>query len=696
MGSPHHTSNSAPPEFFRTAASRAVQHGTLVTVAPLAAIFASWLWGGERPGFLEGVPGWIPQVAGALACLFVVTGAFVLESRPQRARWVIVAGVGLFAAVTLPVSVLDPALTFSLLLATASTVVWVTSKPSSVPLPGTAEAAAIRRVVVARAASFGALLVWLFAVASGAATTPFEWSFVGLAVVLWASRVTPWWLATRNESRVRFHVFTGFAALVSVIALWLIPSVGAVASALALIPAAVLVAARTRRKGAAREDAWWTAIIEHPARFLVATFLATAVLGGVLLALPVCHSGAHDVDLLNAMFTAFSATCVTGLIVLDTPVDFSGAGQAVILILIQAGGLGIMTFSTATIVLLGRRMSLGHEEAVSELIGTGETGDMFVTLRRMLIVTFTTELTGALILGLLFFSLGDPVGMAAWRGLFTAISAFCNAGFALQSASLVPYQANAAVLLTVSVIIVIGGLGPIAVVAIPAFLRRNHRISLQVRMVYLVTAVLLVVPAVLFGFIEWDNTLADLDGVDGVVNAWFQSVTLRTAGFNSVDLAAVHPATLTMMLPLMFIGGSPGSTAGGIKTTTILVLVLAVVATLRGRSSVQFLRWRIPHATVYRAAAIATIGGLMFFGVLILLQLTQTIELASVTFETVSALATVGLSVGATAELDSVGKIVIIVAMFAGRVGPLTLFLLLLDTRDERSWELPEQEIAVG
>jgi trk system potassium uptake protein TrkH len=303
----------------------------------------------------------------------------------------------------------------------------------------------------------------------------------------------------------------------------------------------------------------------------------------------------------------------------------------------------------------------------------------------------------AIVLGLLFRLHGDGWGEAAWRGLFTAISAYCNAGFALQSDSLIPYQDSGLILHLVALLIILGGLGPVVVAALPRILAREQRPSLHARIVLLTTAVLLVIPTCLIGALEWNHSLAGLSVPARLHNAWFQSVTTRTAGFNSVDFAALTPATQTLVEALMFIGGSPGSTAGGIKTTTVFVLVFAVVAVVRLRPGVIWGGWRIPHTTIYRAAAVVTLGALsVVFGVFVI-QLTQDIDTDMAIFEVVSALGTVGLSTGGTAQLDNVGKVIITVCMFMGRVAPLTVFLIFSRPGvGESAWKYPEQDISVG
>jgi len=434
-------------------------------------------------------------------------------------------------------------------------------------------------------------------------------------------------------------------------------------------------------------------LLDSPARLMVVSFAALCFGGAVLLVLP-ASAGAAPIRFIDALFTAVSATCVTGLAVLDTPKAFSFFGQAVILGLIQMGGLGIMAFATAAAVYLGRRMGMRHEAVAAELMGGGAARkDLEAALVTVFGVTFATEGVGAALLAVLYALGGEPLPAAIWKGVFTSISAFCNAGFALNSDSLMSYRDRPAILAVIGAIIVIGGLGP-PIIAAAGPLRRG-RGSLQARLVLVSTALLLVVPAALILALEWQGTLADLSLVDKLSNAWFQSITLRTAGFNSIDFAAITPATWTVSVLAMFIGGSPSSTAGGIKTTTMAVLVLALWSTIRGNGEASAFGRRIPHRTVYEATAISTVAVLSAIGALMALQLTQDLPLDQALFEVVSALATVGLSMGATARLDDVGKIIIMACMFAGRVGPLTLFIFLMG-RARSARRYPLESLQVG
>jgi trk system potassium uptake protein len=310
---------------------------------------------------------------------------------------------------------------------------------------------------------------------------------------------------------------------------------------------------------------------------------------------------------------------------------------------------------------------------------------------------FTTEALGAACLFVAFVGHSDSLWQALWQALFTSVSAFCNAGFALQSDNLMSYQGQPWVLHVVAALIITGGLSPLVVLSIPDVLRRTGRpVAAQIKLALSTTLLLLVVGGVFILMVEWGNTLGGLPLWHRVHNAWFQSVTLRTAGFNSIDIAAVRPATLTLMIVWMFIGGSPGGTAGGIKTTTVATLVLAVVAAVRGRWTVTCFRRRLSHRTVYKATAIATVGAVVVLLSLLMMQLTQAMPTGTALFEVVSALGTVGLSIGGTSFLDEVGKLLIMVCMFMGRVGPLTLFMFLSYRMQQTVWERPEEEIEVG
>lgn len=446
------------------------------------------------------------------------------------------------------------------------------------------------------------------------------------------------------------------------------------------------------RKNTSLLEFWKTTLIEHPARSLFTTFLMLSVMGTILLMFPI--STHKPIHLIDAFFTSISAVCVTGLIVLDTPHDFTLAGQFFILLLIQLGGLGIMAIATVTLHAFGRRLSLKHESTVNSLADTSHK-DLIESLFLVLKYTFIAEAIGAVLLSLLFMIDGDSFVMGLWRGVFTSISAFCNAGFALQSDSLIPYQQNPFILNIVGFLIIAGGLAPSTCLAIPQWLRGQHT-PVASKIALITTAVLLIIGTVAFMAFEWDGMLAELGFIDKLSNAWFQSVTLRTAGFNSVDLSITTSPTFLIMLVMMFIGGSPGGTAGGIKTTTIGVLALTFVRNITNHDTVIYQYRQISPTTIYRAITIFTAGLITLFSSALALEITQQIPSRELIYEATSAIATVGLSLGATSELDSIGKIIIIIAMFVGRIGPLTLFMLLCGPRGVAAPNYPEAKISLS
>ncbi len=423
-----------------------------------------------------------------------------------------------------------------------------------------------------------------------------------------------------------------------------------------------------------RREHLWEILINHPARILLSTFSALCILGIVLLSLPIATT-AGSIHLVDAAFTSVSAVCVTGLIVLDTPHDFTLFGQFCILLLIQLGGLGIMSITTVALHAMGRRLSLKQERLLTSITDTDHK-DMLHSLRTILKFTFIAEAAGASLLTLLFIFSGDTPGQALWRGVFTSISAFCNAGFALQGDNLLPYQTNSFILHVVATLIIFGGLAPATSLVVPKWLRGKH-VSIPARIALITTIVLLVSGTFFILAFEWNGVLAGMSFADKIHNAWFQSVTLRTAGFNSVDIAQVASPTFLVMLGLMFIGGSPGGTAGGVKTITLGILAMTFWAKITNRNDIIIDNRRVRSTTIYHAITIVTSGMIVWFGVVLMLEITQQISMRDLIFEATSAIGTVGLSTGATPLLDEIGKIIIMIAMFVGRIGPMTLFMLL-------------------
>ncbi len=436
----------------------------------------------------------------------------------------------------------------------------------------------------------------------------------------------------------------------------------------------------------------------RPALLILSTFAALAGGGALLLTLPAAAAGPYSISFLDALFTSMSATCVTGLIVLDTPVAFSTFGHVVILLLIQLGGLGIMVLSTFATLLLGGRLALRGEQALEEVLDLGTPGSAYELTSFIVISTLLIEALGAILLALSFhFHYGYEPLDALWRGVFHAISAFCNAGFSLWSDSLIQFQRDAFVAGVHMVLITCGGIGFTVLAALWLKLRgKAGRQSLQTKVVLIVSLGLTLGGAVLYALTEWDASLQALPSAgEKLMNALFQSVSLRTAGFQTLDYAGLERSTILMMIVWMFIGASPGSTGGGIKTTTFAVMLAAIPALLRSQTRALLLRRTIPHDIIYRAATIMTLATMVAVLIIFLLLTTHNLSFEKVAFETVSALATVGLSIGATAELDAFGKYAIAMTMFIGRVGPVSLALALSTSRQSQI-SFPEAKIMVG
>ncbi len=664
-------------------AALAALAGLTVTVSPYAYSLGQRLNVAAHAAWPLVPPSWLL----ALGCVLLAAGGLAMNAGRRWDQAIITAGVAVILAALGPALVERPSLALAVLLLGGSLIfeAWESDAPlqlrrhALIPTRVTLAAAAARAAAWTAGVSYTALLT-LFR-----RTEPVE-ALIGLTAA--AGFLLRWAMHARDE-RPRSSTAVAAVALAAPVVLWLWSPLAAhaalTAAALTLIPSV------SSRRMAQSPDM----LRERPAVPLVTSFAALCLGGSLLLMIPMATTPADGIDAIDAVFTAISAVCVTGLIVLDTPVDFTPLGQALILLLIQIGALGIMSYSAAILITLGRRLGLRQEAAVASSLSTPDRSQLRLALRRMLLFTISCEGIGAALLSWSFFNAGDRPGQAIWRGAFTAVSAFCNAGFSLQSNSLIPYQDNAGVLHVVAALIILGGLSPAVAYALPGFLRRERR-SAQVSIVAAASAVLLLSCFVLIAALEWNGALEGLSVADRLHNAWFQSATLRTAGFNSISFEGLQPATLAVMMAAMFIGGSPGGTAGGIKTTTAAVMLLAVAAVIRGRRDSTAFGRLIPAATANRAAAIATLGAVSLALTLLALLLTQTIPATSALFEAVSALATVGLSVGATADLDSVGKIVIAAAMFAGRVGPLSMFAFLAAVDARREVSPPPESIDVG
>jgi len=435
----------------------------------------------------------------------------------------------------------------------------------------------------------------------------------------------------------------------------------------------------------------------RPPQVLALGYIVVIAAGTLLLSLPAASATGRPVAPVDAFFTATSAAAVTGLITVDTPTTYSLFGELVILALIQTGGLGFMTLSTLVALLIGKRITLRERLIIRESMNQLTLEGVVRLIKYVLLFTLVAEALGASLLSLRFSS-QMPLVQAVYFGFFHAVSAFCNAGFALFSQSLVAYRGDLLVNLVVTTLLILGGLG-FSVVADIYSKRSWQHLSLHSKIVICTTLLLIVAATVIILALEYTNsrTLAPLPLGEKVLAAYFQAVTPRTAGFNTLNTGDLQPATLLFVTILMFIGASPGSTGGGIKTTTTAAIAIAIWTIIRGNYDIDVFGRRLPRGTVLKALAIAALSLLMVVTVTGILLVTEEADLQTAFFEATSAFGTVGLSMGLTPELSVFGKILIAATMFAGRVGPLTLFFAIAQRLGRQGLKhYPEERIIVG
>ena len=430
-----------------------------------------------------------------------------------------------------------------------------------------------------------------------------------------------------------------------------------------------------------------------PPAVLALGFLALILLGTLLLLLPLATI--QPINLLQALFTATSAVTVTGLVVVDTGSQFSHFGQIVIALLIQAGGLGFMTFAVVAAISLGAKIGLSQQKIAQEALGQTSLDQVTTIAKAVLLYALLIELIGVLLLTLTWWSeLGFVT--ALYHGFFYTISAFNNAGFALSSDSLMPYAGSIPVNLIITGLFVIGGIGFTVLIDVKKH-RRWQLLSTNTRLILLATLLINLCAFILIWLLEANNpaTLQQLSVKDQALAAWFQAVTPRTAGFNTLDYSSMTDASNILTLLLMFIGGGSLSTASGIKLGTFVILLMATYAFLRRHDEVTVLKRTVPTPLVLKALALALVSLIAIFISIFLLTITEQAPLLDVAFEVVSALGTVGLSRGLTGELSTFGQLLIIVLMITGRLGPLTLAYFLA-TPKRRRIRYADTRIQVG
>lgn len=440
-----------------------------------------------------------------------------------------------------------------------------------------------------------------------------------------------------------------------------------------------------------------------PPTIMVLGFGGIILLGAILLSLPVATNQGVHTPFLDCIFTATSAVCVTGLTVVETSLHWSDFGRTVIIILIQAGGLGFMSITASIFLIFGRKINLRQRILIKEQLNQNELSGAVRLIRNVIRFTFGIELIGALLLSTVFVpEFGWKTGIK--YSLFHSISAFCNAGFDLVGehfgaySSLAHYYNNPVIVFTITSLIILGGIGFGVMINVRRKKEFRHY-DLTSKMAIVTTIILIVVGTILILHGEKSNpeSFGHMQPIDKFQAAYFQSVTSRTAGFATCDLAKFKDSTLFIMIILMFIGASPASTGGGIKTTTFAVLFFTLKAIVKNEHEVTVDKRRLNNYVIRKASAVLLIGLIIVMTCTYIITITQdNFDLLSSAFEVVSAYATVGLSIAGTPNLDSLGKVIIIFLMFAGRVGSITVFTMLMHDTKSKNVRYPETKVLVG
>lgn len=444
-----------------------------------------------------------------------------------------------------------------------------------------------------------------------------------------------------------------------------------------------------------------------PPQVLIASFLFAIFIGTILLSMPFATESGKRMPLIDSLFTATSATCVTGLIVRDTGAYFSGFGKTIIFILFQMGGIGIMTFSTLFAIIMGRKLTIKEDVVIQITMGPKKVQNLTTLIKYILFITLGIEFFGALCLAARWFAVTDwPAGKLLLNSAFHSVSAFCNAGFSLFSTNFTSFTGDVYINLIMSSLIIIGGIGFIVILEVPRIIfkaKHYKHVSVQTKLAITVSLALIIFGAIIIFLAEKNNSLLNLTLKEKILGPFFQSVTARTAGFNTLNIGNFTTPALCMLVFLMFIGASPGSTGGGIKTGTFGVLLATAVSMIKNRDRVSMFKRSIPKEIVRKALVVLFLAiGWLFMAVFVLsvAESKKAVFLDNffmrILFEATSAFGTVGLSTGITPLLSNAGKLVIILTMFVGRVGPLTLALAVALQKDKTVYLYPEENVMIG
>jgi trk system potassium uptake protein TrkH len=449
----------------------------------------------------------------------------------------------------------------------------------------------------------------------------------------------------------------------------------------------------------------------RPPQLIILSFLATIMVGTLLLSLPEATARGESTNFVDTLFTATSATCVTGLIVKDTATHFSPFGKVVILLLFQIGGLGIMTLSTMFAILLGRKLTLRENVIIQSALDHHKIEGLKKLIKYIVLITLGIECVGAALFYLRWsvVGIGSPIERL-FSSLFHAVSAFCNAGFSLFSTSFMQFRGDGCINLIMIALILVGGIGFVVLLDIKKMIffkgtgggPYHKRLSLQSKIVLSVSLALILLGAVAVFVLENNNVLNGLSGGEKALSSLFHAVTPRTAGFNTLPVGQFRVATLFFVICLMFIGASPGSTGGGIKTATFGVILGAVWAMIHNKDNITMFKRTIPSSVFRRAFAIFVLSIVWIIGIAMVLSITERASLTGqryflrILFETTSAFGTVGLTTGITQTLSVAGKLLITLTMFVGRIGPLTLALAVAMQKEAPAYKYPEERVMVG
>ena len=439
-----------------------------------------------------------------------------------------------------------------------------------------------------------------------------------------------------------------------------------------------------------------------PTKIIAVTFACIILVGALLLTLPISSRNGESCGFLSALFTATSATCVTGLVLFDTFTQWSGFGQTVIITLIEIGGLGFMSAASLVVFLLRKKVGLKQRMVMAQALSLTDMEGVVRLQKVVLFGSLSVQAAGAAVLFVRFLPEYGPATALKW-GVFHSISAFCNAGFDIfgcitPGASLLEFNSDPVVLLTLSALVIVGGLG-FLVWQEMARVRSFKKYSVYTKLVLITTAALLAVGTGMFALLEWNNpaTLGPMGWGDKLMNAFFQSVTVRTAGFAAVDQGGLTDPSKAVAMMLMLVGGSSGSTAGGIKTVTVVVLVLFLAARARGRETVHVFKRTIPNSQVLDAMTIAAIITVLAVSGAVFISASSGVSFLDAVYESVSALATVGITTGITTKLSIASKILIIIYMYFGRVGILTISLgFLMGNKAEERFRYADTNLLIG